>query len=121
MGRDMGLCARIDTMWMKVVLRVDRIREHTLKSLAEAFVDDPDTITELLHRLADAAPGAEFDAVVLDLEAECAMDDAEVSIDEADARRLGRELGEAAELTMSARMKATAAKVFPEQRRGEAA
>ncbi|MFJ5070196.1 hypothetical protein ACIQC7_27685 [Kitasatospora sp. NPDC088556] len=99
------LHARIDVMWMRVVLRDRGVRYDTLRTLAEAWGDSRQRVVEALDQLAAVVDqgGPAWDAAVDDVEADLQMDEAEATLTHVDAYRLSDELLAAAALTMSAR------------------
>lgn len=126
---DARLNAHNDPMWMRVILRADDIRNDTLRVLAEAWNEDPDRVTTLLEQLAATVQqgGGAWDAAVLDLESDLQMDDAEIELDEQQARTLADELDAAAARTIGARLRTTIPVApatpitFPNQRNGSQA
>jgi hypothetical protein len=114
------LHARIDPMWMDVILRARGVRYGTLRTLAEAWGDSRQRVIEALDALAAVVEegGPAWDAAVDDVEADLEMDEAEVELTHLDAQRLADELLAAAALTMSARREAARAPeviAFPHQ------
>jgi hypothetical protein len=102
------LHARIDPMWMDVILRARGVRYGTLRTLAEVWGEDQQRVIEALDQLATVVEegGPAWDAAVDDVEINLQMDEAEVELTHVDARRLAGELQAAARLTMSARREA---------------
>lgn len=120
-GRDGMLHARIDPLWMSVVLRDRAPRYEVLRVLAEAWAEDQSMVVRALTQLAAVVEqgGPAWDAAVDDVEADLQMDEAEVELTHVDAVRLADELLAAAPLTMSARREAARAPeviTFPQQR-----
>jgi hypothetical protein len=121
------LHARIDAMWMSVLLRDRGVRHGTLRTLAEAWGDSRQRVIEALDALAAVVEegGPAWDAAVEDVEADLQMGEAEVELTHVDAERLADELLAAAALTMSARREAAMAPeviAFPHQHKhGEVA
>ncbi|MFE2407017.1 hypothetical protein ACFXDE_01600 [Kitasatospora sp. NPDC059408] len=121
------LNARIDPMWMHVLLRVREVRYGTLRTLAEAWGDSRQRVMDELDALAAVVSqgGEAWDAAVDDLEANLEFGEAEVELTHLDAYRLADELAAAATLTMSARREAAMAPeviAFPHQHKhGEVA
>ncbi|MFJ9771137.1 hypothetical protein ACIRVF_07830 [Kitasatospora sp. NPDC101157] len=107
-AQDGMLHARIDPMWMSVLLRNREVRYGTLRTLAEAWGEDRQRVIEALDLLADVVGqgGEAWDAAVYDVEANLQMDEAETVLTHVDAYRLADELRAAAPLTMSARQEA---------------
>ncbi|GAA2838111.1 hypothetical protein ACFQ0M_16990 [Kitasatospora aburaviensis] len=120
MSRDGMLHARIDAMWMHVILRDRGPRYETLRVLAEAWAEDRSQVVRALDQLAAVVEqgGPAWDAAVDDVEADLQMPEPETELTHVDAERLADELLAAAPLTMSARREAAqAAEViaFPHQ------
>ncbi|MFC5888527.1 hypothetical protein RMN57_12965 [Kitasatospora sp. CM 4170] len=114
------LHARIDAMWMHVILRDRGPRYETLRVLAEAWAEDRSQVVRALDQLAAVVEqgGPAWDAAVDDVEADLQMPEPETELTHVDAERLADELLAAAPLTMSARREAAqAAEViaFPHQ------
>lgn len=117
--------ARINPMWMHVILRARGVRYETLRTLAEAWNGNQQDVIDSIAALAAVVDegGPAWDSAVEDVEADLQMDEAEVELTHLDATRLADELLGAAALTMSARREAAlVAEVvdFPRQQ-GEAA
>lgn len=115
------LHARIDPMWMHVILRARDVRYGALRTLAEAWGEDRQRVIDALDQLAAVVElgGPAWDAAVDDVEADLQMDEAEVELTHVDACRLSDELLTAAALTLSARQEAARASAeviaFPTQ------
>ncbi|MCY0960811.1 hypothetical protein [Streptomyces sp. H27-H5] len=92
------LSFRLDGMWLKAFLRVDRIRHDTLVSLVSGWSDTEvrKDVTARLVALAEVMSSirreGELDAAVEAVEDEASMHDAEIEIDLVDALRLRDEL-----------------------------
>ncbi|NUP53413.1 MAG: hypothetical protein HOW97_39745 [Catenulispora sp.] len=119
-AQDGMLHARIDPMWMSVLLRAREVRYGTLRTLAEAWGEDRQRVIDALDALAAVVDegGPAWDAAVEDVEADLEMDEAEVELTHVDAYRLSDGLLAAAALTMSARREAAQAPeviAFPHQ------
>jgi len=107
MARDLDLNADINPGWHHVVLRVEAVRNDTLRALAEAWAEDRDGVTLVLNQLAAALPGPieAWDAAAQDAEIDLQMDRPEVVLDETRALQLADELTEAAGKTFTARLR----------------
>jgi len=116
MSDDSILSAKPDTLWKRVLLQADGIRNDSFRELALAWRDNPDLAVEQLDRLAAAVdkPSA-WAAAVADVECDLQMGHAQIAIGEEQARGLADELVAAAELTSSARMRAERVVFFPHQ------
>lgn len=112
---DDRLNAHNDPAWMRVILRADDIRNNTLRVLAEAWNENPERVGQLLALLGAVVEqgGPAWDAAVLDLESDLQMDDAEIELDEQQARQLADELDEAAARTIGARLRAATPAATP--------
>lgn len=102
------LSARISPDWTSAILRADQIRTDTLRALAEAWAENPDLVTAVLDRLAEAAtsgPVGAWEAAALDAEADLQMDMPEMRLSEIQAERLADELEAASRATLSARLR----------------
>lgn len=122
MAYDAELNAVIDPMWMAVLLRARDIRNDTLRTLAEAWAEQPDLVIRALDQLAavveQAGPG--WDAAVTDAESDLQMGEAHVRLDETRAVQLADELRDAAGQTLAARLR-TSPIPFPSQQDRSAA
>jgi hypothetical protein len=107
MGRDLDLQADNDPTWTSVRLRVEAIRNETLRTLAEAWAEDRDGTAAILDKLAAALPGPieAWDAAAQDAEGDLQMDRPDVVLDEARALQLADELRDAAGKTFTARLR----------------
>lgn len=109
MGRDLSLTAGTDAAWLHVELTAAEIRTATLRALAELWVEDPDVVTGVLDRLADAhqaGPVEAWDAAMEDAESDLRMAPAVVVMDATRALQLADELRDAAKQTLGARVRA---------------
>lgn len=117
MSDDPILSAKPDTLWKRVVLHVDGVRNDSFRELARAWRDNPELAVEQLDRLAAAVDKpAAWTAAVADMECDLQMGYAQIGIDEEQARELADDLVAAAELTSSARRRAERLVVLPRQR-----
>jgi hypothetical protein len=118
MGRDLDLQADNDPSWTSVRLRVEAIRNDTLRVIAEAWAEDRSGTEILLDQLAAALPGPieAWDAAAQDAEGDLQMDRPEIVLDETRALQLADELRGAAARTSTARMAAEVEPIpFPSQ------
>lgn len=116
------LSADVDSFGCNVILRVDAVRASTLRTLAEAWSENPARVAELLDQLAAGLdrPVEGWGEAVIDFETDTQMDDATVELDEVQALQLADELADAARRTFSARSRTVEYLAFPHQQ-GEAA
>lgn len=107
MGRDLDLNARADAGWHSVRLRVEKVRNDTLRALAGAWAEDREGTAAILDQLAAALPGPieAWDRAAQDAESDLQMDRPEVALDETRALQLADELRDAAAKTHTARLR----------------
>jgi hypothetical protein len=123
MAHDAMLNAQPDPLWSHVVLTARAVRGSTLRTLAEAWSENPDRVTDLLGQLAAGLdrPAEGWDEAVIDFEVDTQMPEASVELDESQARRLAAELTEAADRTFSARSRTEQPIRLPRQQHRDAA
>jgi hypothetical protein len=122
MAHDAELNAQLDPLWHAVLLRARDIRNDTLRTLAEAWAEQPDLVIRALDQLAAVVEqgGPAWDAAVVDTESDLQMGEAHVSLDETRALQLADELRVAAGQTLAARLRTTPIP-FPNQQDRSAA
>lgn len=105
MSHDADLNARVDTFGAVVNLTARGIRNADLRQLAEAFANDREHVIAELAQLAAGLdrPAEGWDESVIDFEVNVQLDEAEIRLDERQARQLAAELDCAADRTFSAR------------------
>lgn len=122
---DESLNVHIPVAGFRPVLRARAIRNDTLRTLAEAWGENPDRVGDLLDQLAAFAEqgGGGWDDAVLNLESDLQMDDAEVELDGEQAQELAADLTACMARTIAGKAALGTYLTFPHQqdRRHDAA
>lgn len=123
MARNEMLNAQIDPMWHHVVLTARKVQSDTLRTIAEAYAENPGRLIDLIAELAAGLdrPSEGWDEAVIDFAVGAQLSEPEIDLDEAQARQLAGELATAAALTFTARRSAEQEASVPRQQDRRAA